>query len=57
MPCHTRPRTGPDPGTLAAHVPADDDVEAGHAVAAALLDSILAGRETGTWDPAKGAWR
>lgn len=44
-------------GTLAAHVPADDDVVAGHAVAAALLDSILAGRETGTWDPGKGAWR
>jgi predicted nucleotidyltransferase component of viral defense system len=44
-------------GTLAAHVAADDDVKAGHAVAAALLDPILARQETGTWDPAKGAWR
>lgn len=43
--------------TLTAHVPADDGVEAGHAVAAALLDPILAGGETGVWDPAEGAWR
>ena len=43
-------------GTLAAHVPADDDVEAGHAVAAALLDPVLAGRSAGTWDPRKCAW-
>jgi predicted nucleotidyltransferase component of viral defense system len=43
-------------GTLAAHVPADDDVAGGYAVAAALLDPILADRETGTWDPAEGAW-
>jgi hypothetical protein len=43
--------------TLAAHVPADDDVVAGHAVAAALFDPILAGRETGTWDPGTCAWR
>jgi hypothetical protein len=43
--------------TLAADVPADDDVEGGHAVAAALLDPILAGKETGKWDPGEGAWR
>lgn len=43
--------------TLAANVPANDDVVAGHAVAAALLDPILAGRETGTWEPGKRTWR
>jgi hypothetical protein len=43
-------------GELAAHVPAADDVAAGYALAAALLDPNLAGRGPGTWDPEKAAW-
>jgi predicted nucleotidyltransferase component of viral defense system len=41
---------------MAAHVPAADTVAEGHAVIAAMLDPILAGKAAGTWKPLTGAW-
>jgi hypothetical protein len=42
---------------LAAGVPADVEVGAGHATAAAFLDPILAGEvASGVWDPHARAW-
>jgi len=41
---------------MAAHVPAADTLAQGYAVAAAMLDPILASTATGTWKPLVGAW-
>jgi hypothetical protein len=43
-------------GELARAVGLDEDLAAGHAAAAALLDPVLAGQAQGQWDPHRGAW-
>lgn len=41
---------------LARAVGLDEDLAAGHAAAAALLNPVLAGDSIGEWDPEHGAW-
>ena len=60
------PPTLPDPpsdwgvpyGRMAREIGLDPDIEAGHAAAARMLDTVLSGEVvSASWDPATGRWR
>jgi hypothetical protein len=61
---HPAPHAVPPPpadwarpwSTIAAHGPAADTLADGYAAVAAMLDPILGGTATGTWNPLGGAW-
>jgi hypothetical protein len=44
-------------GRMCRGIGLDADLGAGHALGAALLDPVLAGRAEGTWDPGARSWR